>query len=71
MGVIQADPSRDVVFGANALTEHICLLAVEHAAREYARHSHGNMVGDHYRAREEARDKLLDALSELDVARSK
>lgn len=48
---------------------YFLLIAVEKAARAYARHSHGNMVGAAYRAREEARDKLLDALSQLDVAR--
>ena len=46
------------------------LLAVEKAARAYGRHSHGNMTGAAYRAREEARDVLLDALSELDVCRT-
>jgi hypothetical protein len=49
----------------------LALLAVERAAREYAAHSHGNMVGEHYRAREEARDKLLDALSQLDAVRGR
>ncbi len=55
--------------GLSVLTEIAALLAVERAAREYARHSHGNMVGDAYRRREEARDALLDALSRLDCAR--
>lgn len=45
------------------------LLAVERAARLYAEHTHGNLAGDAYRRREEARENLLDALSQLDAAR--
>jgi hypothetical protein len=52
------------------MSERQALLAVERAARAYAEHSHGNLAGEHYRAREEARDQLLDALSRLDLARS-
>ncbi|HEX6620216.1 MAG TPA: hypothetical protein VF024_11185 [Solirubrobacteraceae bacterium] len=43
---------------------------LEEAARLYAAHSHANMVGDAYRAREAARERLLDALSEIDAARA-
>jgi len=55
---------------AAASIERLALNAVERAAREYARHSHGNIGNQtRYRAREEARDKLLDALAELDTVR--
>lgn len=49
--------------------EHVALLEVERAARRLAAFSHGNLNGDRYRAREEARDDLLDALARLDLAR--
>lgn len=42
---------------------------VEREARAYAAHTHGNLNGSRYLAREEARDRLLDALSELDRVR--
>ena len=48
------------------------LLEVERAAREYAKHSHANLgKSKAYRAREEARDALLDALSRLDQLRER
>jgi hypothetical protein len=53
------------------MTERELLLAVERAARAYAALTHGNLSGDAYRRREEARDRLLDALSRLDVVRRK
>lgn len=43
--------------------------AVERAARAYSRYTHANLSGESYREREEARDRLLDALAELDAAR--
>lgn len=49
--------------------ERRALVAVELAARGYATHTHGNLAGDAYRAREEDRDRLLDALSRLDSVR--
>lgn len=49
--------------------ERVALLAVEREARAYARFTHGNLNGVAYRAREEARDRLLDALSVLDAGR--
>ena len=42
---------------------------LETAARRYAAVTHGNLVGEAYRRREEARDQLLDALAQLDAAR--
>lgn len=62
--------ARDVAEPAR-LIERMALLAVERAARRLAAFSHGNLVGAKYRAREEARDELLDALSQLDAARGK
>lgn len=50
--------------------EHRALLEVERAARRLAAFSHGNLGGDRYRAREEARDDLLDALARLDHIRT-
>ena len=45
--------------------------AVIDAARAYAKHSHGNIGNpQRYRAREEARDVLLDALARLDAVSS-
>lgn len=46
------------------------LADVERCAREYARFTHANL-GDaaRYRAREEARERLRDALARLDRAR--
>jgi hypothetical protein len=50
--------------------EYAALLGVERAAREYATHSHGNIGhADRYRAREEAREELRDALARLDALR--
>ena len=49
--------------------ETAALWRVESEARAYAGHTHGNLTGSAYRAREEARDRLLDALAELDVTR--
>jgi len=51
--------------------EIVILRRIEREARAYARYTHGNLNGSRYRAREEARDRLLDALSELDVVRGK
>lgn len=49
--------------------EWVAIQAVIDAARAYARHSHGNIGNPaRYRAREEARDVLLDALAHLDRA---
>lgn len=53
------------------LAELRALRELERAAREYARFSHGNLAGIRYHQREEARDRLRDALSTLDVVRSK
>lgn len=49
--------------------EWTAIQAVIDAARSYSKHSHGN-IGNvaRYRAREEARDVLLDALARLDRA---
>jgi hypothetical protein len=55
---------------ARGSDEGECLAAVERAARAYAAFTHGNIgPRDRYRAREEARDRLLDALARLDHAR--
>lgn len=54
---------------AAARIERFALNAVEAAARRYAAFTHGNLSGEAYRKREEARDQLLDALSQLDSAR--
>lgn len=51
------------------LEERAVLRRVEREARAYARLTHGNLNGTRYREREEARDRLLDALAELDVVR--
>ena len=51
--------------------ERRAIADVERLAREYAAFSHGNLNGDRYRAREEARDKLLDALARLDRIRQR
>lgn len=62
-----SEPDHDA---AARRIERLALRAVERAAREYARFTHGNIgKPERYRAREEARDKLLDALSQLDRAR--
>lgn len=57
--------------GHHATTIALALLAVEREARAYAAMTHGNLAGSAYRAREEARERLLDALSVLDEARAK
>lgn len=44
--------------------------AVERAARAYSGYTHGNLSGPAYREREEARERLLDALAQWDAARS-
>lgn len=64
--------SRRTYDPAERAIEMLGLLAVERAARRYAAFTHGNL-GDQgrYRAREEAREALLDALSQLDAARGK
>lgn len=47
------------------------VMAVVDAARDYSRHSHGNIGHpQRYRAREEARDVLLDALARLDASKA-
>ena len=57
-------PQRSVVD-----QERLALLRVESAARAYAAITHGNLSGEAYHRRDEARDRLLDALSSLDVIR--
>jgi hypothetical protein len=54
---------------AAARIDRFAVNAVVAAARRYAAFTHGNLAGDAYRRREEARDQLLDALSQLDSAR--
>jgi hypothetical protein len=66
----QRRPSRQELAEQARRIEMFGLLAVERAARMYAEFTHGNLAGPAYRAREEARDRLLDALSQLDSARN-
>lgn len=65
----EAEPSPARRFLATARRELEALRAVEAAARAYAAISHGNLHGEAYRQREEAREQLRDALSHLDSAR--
>jgi hypothetical protein len=52
--------------------ELLCLLEVERQARLYAEFTHGNIPDrERYRRREEARERLRDSLSRLDVIRGK
>ena len=46
-------------------------MAVVKAARTYADCTHGNLRGQRYRHRQEARDALQDALEALDEAEAK
>jgi hypothetical protein len=64
-------PARQDIATLAASFERVALLAVERAARAYAKFTHGNLNGAAYRAREEARDELLDALATLDAARAR
>lgn len=67
--MIARELTRREYRGLASRMERLAMNAVERTARQYAAFTHGNLSGDAYRRREEARDQLLDALAQLDSVR--